>query len=231
MGMGRFNLLIWPTLILSAGAGFACPSAQDLDEGIVITTGNPLLPQTEMVKHLGNGLYWHSQTSDMFPDTWNGFYHEGVLQLYTQRQSGSGKKIVQYDPPLVLGTGFSDLQVLPVKKVYGDPAGAKTWHADYTYTATPMDPITIDGCTYTAMKIAETGKLILPSGEVQKTDYRYVHLPELHFTYMLMGKGPDPVKISAAGFWDDVISDTDLRKMAAQEPALAKVLMTYGVLP
>ncbi|MCF6445964.1 hypothetical protein [Nereida sp. MMG025] len=200
----------------------ACPTQADLADGIVIKTGKPDSANIFIVRDLGNGLIWKGQHSWLFPDQWQSFHHQGAFLLYTQRDSGTGKKVNTYStdlPEIVDGATFTALTA------WGDPAGAQTWSGELTYSLAARDPVTIGTCVYDALSIKIEGELTYPDGAIRRYGRTDVYLPQLRFT---MGSGA-AFSVETVGFGDPVIGTRKLRKLAKDEAALADILARYNV--
>lgn len=213
--------------MLPVTATQACPTAADLADGIVVTSGKPATPITAILRRVSGDLVWHSQVSKMFPDSWSSYSHGGLFLHFTHRESGAGQQVVSYEPPLppmeaiVPGLEFSTLTT------WGDPQGEKVWKGTLTYQVQANDPTQIGDCTYDTIAVQITGKVTYPDGAVKNYSRSKRYIPELalDIDYSV------PYHAAPVGWFAKVKKDKAMMADAKTMPQIAEVLAEYGVTP
>lgn len=203
----------------------ACPTAADLEDGIVIVSGKPGAPITHVIRRVAGDLVWNSQYSAMFPDAWSSYSHAGLFELFTHRESGSGQKVARYDPPLPPMDSFVPGTVFKARTSWGDADGTQEWNGMLTYEVTESGSIQIGACSYESVRIKVHGLLTYPDGQTKMYDRTKVLIPELAFETGYS----ETRSVEKAGWFTAVKTDRAMVKQAATMPDLAAILDRYGL--
>ncbi|MEO9685193.1 MAG: hypothetical protein ABJF86_08750 [Tateyamaria sp.] len=221
--MKRFVLLV--ALSVAPGVAIACPTAADLEDGIVITTGAKAAPQTHIVRRVSGDLVWHSQSSAIFPDAWSSYSHGGLFSLFTHRASGTGQKVTRYDVALPPMDGVDPGTAFTALTTWGDPDGEKQWSGNLTYEVSENPAISIGDCKYDAIRLSIRGDITYPDKATKLYRRNEIYIPELAFRVGVTA----PNNIETVGWFSDVLKDSAMIKQSKTMPVLAEVLNTYGV--
>jgi len=157
---------------------FGCPSAVDLNNGIVFTDPARKGELERRYRRLEGPYIGVSYVNGIIPDGTTVSY----AGLFTYKHWRYGE-VIQYEEPqtdltalLKFETGSSH----SYESVRYNPQNPeRKWHLSAKYQIEEVEDFAIGNCTFNAVKISREGTLTLPDGKTKRDREDYIFVPEL----------------------------------------------------
>ncbi|WP_419902813.1 hypothetical protein [Kiloniella sp.] len=194
------GMLINVTTVKAEGFFSSCPTAADLDQGIIFTTPARVGVLYKRYRRLSGPLIGNNYINGIFPDRTSVTY----AGLFTHKHWRDGN-VIQYEEPL---TDMSELLQFKVgtehifESVRYNPATpSRKVKTTATYFIEKADEVDLGGCIYSAVHIRKEGSMEMADGKVVSDNQSFRFIPKLYLK--VSGNYGDIEGVRNRRFWDN----------------------------